>query len=100
MPLLAPGAIYCILGRLAAMPQVARYRSTKCSFQLLIHPCPAMYLLYIGWPVLNQLAVASFYFSLAEPLRPKVYAALLLGYTIHFIYCIWGNLRIAAGFSD
>ena len=22
------------------------------------------------------------------------YAALLLGYTIHFIYCIWGNLRI------
>ena len=21
-------------------------------------------------------------------------AALLLGYTIHFIYCIWGNLRI------
>ena len=66
----------------------------KLLFQLLIHPCPAMYLLYIGWPVLNQLAVASFYFSLAEPLRPKVYAALLLGYTIHFIYCIWGNLRI------
>ena len=23
-----------------------------------------------------------------------LYAALLLGYTIHFIYCIWGNLRI------
>ena len=22
------------------------------------------------------------------------YAALLLGYTIHFIYCIWGNLHI------
>ena len=26
----------------------------------------------------------------------SLYAALLLGYTIHFIYCIWGNLRIAA----
>ena len=26
--------------------------------------------------------------------RHSVYAALLLGYTIHFIYCIWGNLRI------
>ena len=25
---------------------------------------------------------------------PSLYAALLLGYTIHFIYCIWGNLRI------
>ena len=24
----------------------------------------------------------------------SLYAALLLGYTIHFIYCIWGNLRI------
>ena len=22
----------------------------------------------------------------------SLYAALLLGYTIHFIYCIWGNL--------
>ena len=27
-------------------------------------------------------------------LQPSLYAALLLGYTIHFIYCIWGNLRI------
>ena len=26
----------------------------------------------------------------------SLYAALLLGYTIHFIYCIWGNLRIIA----
>ena len=25
----------------------------------------------------------------------SLYAALLLGYTIHFIYCIWGNLRVA-----
>ena len=28
--------------------------------------------------------------------QASLYAALLLGYTIHFIYCIWGNLRIAA----
>ena len=26
--------------------------------------------------------------------KASLYAALLLGYTIHFIYCIWGNLRI------
>ena len=26
--------------------------------------------------------------------QASLYAALLLGYTIHFIYCIWGNLRI------
>ena len=25
---------------------------------------------------------------------PTLYAALLLGYTIHFIYCIWGNLSL------
>ena len=25
----------------------------------------------------------------------SLYAALLLGYTIHFIYCIWGNLLIS-----
>ena len=31
----------------------------------------------------------------SEPLV-RVYAALLLGYTIHFIYCIWGNLRNAS----
>ena len=24
----------------------------------------------------------------------SLYAALLLGYTIHFIYCIWGNLSL------
>ena len=24
--------------------------------------------------------------------QASLYAALLLGYTIHFIYCIWGNL--------
>ena len=27
---------------------------------------------------------------------PSLYAALLLGYTIHFIYCIWGNLGNAS----
>ena len=26
----------------------------------------------------------------------SLYAALLLGYTIHFIYCIWGNLSFIA----
>ena len=31
--------------------------------------------------------------------QASLYAALLLGYTIHFIYCIWGNLRIAASQS-
>ena len=31
--------------------------------------------------------------------RLVLYAALLLGYTIHFIYCIWGNLRIAASLT-
>ena len=32
------------------------------------------------------------YKDLAEALpTPRYYAALLLGYTIHFIYCIWGN---------
>ena len=24
----------------------------------------------------------------------SLYAALLLGYTVHFIYCIWGNFSI------
>ena len=26
----------------------------------------------------------------------SLYAALLLGYTIHFIYCIWGNFNSTA----
>ena len=30
----------------------------------------------------------------SDLLTASLYAALLLGYTIHFIYCIWGNLRI------
>ena len=36
---------------------------------------------------------ANIYPQVIQPMR-ALYAALLLGYTIHFIYCIWGNLRI------
>ena len=38
--------------------------------------------------------IFTIYYLLQQLLCLGYYAALLLGYTIHFIYCIWGNLRM------
>ena len=44
-------------------------------------------------PMLRQLPLVLQLYTLPRAWLKRVDAALLLGYTIHFIYCIWGNLR-------
>jgi len=48
----------------------------------------------LGILFLNSFTIRPYLILFRFMYNASLYAALLLGYTIHFIYCIWGNLRI------